>query len=108
MELASHQSQSPSPRPIDGPRGVGVIDTIEMKRSLGITHAPGVVAVLDAFPSADPQSFIGRGVRISTPAGRERTARVEGVRDHGTTISVFFGGLTRADLPVGSRIEFDD
>ena len=104
MGLASRRS----PQRVDAPAGVEIIDTIEMKESLRIAHAPGVVAVLDSFPSADPQAFVGRGVRPRTPAGRELAAQVDAVRDHGNTISFFFPGLTKADIPVGSRLEFND
>ena len=106
MGLASR----PSPiRPqVDVPGGIGIIDTIEMKESLRIAHAPGVVAVLDAFPAAEPAAFVGQTVRLRTPAGHSLPARVEAVRDHGATISFFFRGLTREDIPVGSRVEFDD
>ena len=104
MGLASRQS----PQRVDTPAGVGIVDTIEMKESLRIAHAPGVVAVLDSFPSADPQAFVGRRVRLLTSAGHELAAQVDAVRDHGTTISFFFSGLTKADIPIGSRLEFND
>jgi hypothetical protein len=105
MGLASHKS--PSPLDVNAPVSVGVIDTIQMKESLGIAHAPGIVAILDTFRPADPQTFVGRRVRLRTLAGRELPAQVDAVRDHGTTISFFFRGLTTADLPIGSRIEFE-
>jgi hypothetical protein len=101
MELVSR----PSPQGVDAPVGVGIIDTIEMKESLGIAHAPGIVVVLDSFPSADPQAFVGRDVRLLIPGGGELAARVDAVRDHGTTISFYFPGLTKADIPAGSRLE---
>ncbi|HMB07793.1 MAG TPA: hypothetical protein VKP69_29195, partial [Isosphaeraceae bacterium] len=75
---------------------------------LQIAHAPGVVAVLDSFPAAEPDAFVGRAVRLRTPAGRSIPARVGAVRDHGTTISFFFRDLTRMDIPAGSWVEFDD
>ena len=104
MGLVSRQSA----QRVDAPVGVGIVDIIEMKQSLQIAHAPGVVAVLDSFPSAAAQTFVGRDVRLLTPAGRELAVRVDAVREHGTTISFFFRGLTKADIPVGSRLEFND
>jgi hypothetical protein len=106
MGLASRQS--PSQQRADVPASVGIIDTIVMKESLAIDHAPGVVTVLDSFPSADPQVFVGRAVDLRSPAGGVQTAQIDAVRDHGTTISFFFRGLTAADIPVGSRLEFND
>jgi hypothetical protein len=105
MGLASRPS--PGHAQVDAPGGIGIIETIAMKESLGIAHAPGVVAVLDAFPAAEPEAFVGQSVRLRTPAGRSFPAQVDAVRDHGTTISFFFRGPTRADIPVGSRVEFD-
>ncbi len=93
---------------MDAPGRVGIIDTIEMKESLRIPHAPGVVAVLDSFAATELERFVGRAVRLLTPTGGSTPARVDGVRDHGTTISFFFRGLTRRDIPEGSWVEFDD
>ena len=106
MGLASRRSAD-QPR-IDNPGGVEIIETIEMRESLGIAHAPGIVAVLDSFPSAEPDAFAGRQVEIRIPDGRSIPARVEAVRDRGATISFFFRGLTPTDVPEGSRVEFDD
>lgn len=92
---------------IDPREGVAVFDVIEMKPSLGLDHAPGVVAVLDAFPSSEPQKYVDRPVVIRAADAEPRFARVGAVRDHGATVSFFFQNLTGADVPVGSRIEFE-
>lgn len=105
LGLVSERSRSP--RRVDAPGGIRVIDTIDMKESYGVAHAPGVVAVLDSYRPADPQGFIGRVVQIRPPSGRSFAARVEGVRDHAETISFFFKGLTVGEIPVGSSVEFD-
>lgn len=105
--MAHVSNRSPGPRPAEAPGVVAIVDTIEMKSSLGIAHAPGVVAVLDSFAPPDPTAFVGLQVRIRTADGRERCARVEAVRDHGTTISFFFRGLNRADVPIGARLAFE-
>ena len=104
MGLVSRRSTDPRHEAVGG---VGVIDTIIMKPSLGIAGAPGVVAILDGFRPADPGAFVGQVVRLRTPSGATCSAPVEAVRDHGTTISFFFRGLNGADVPVGSRVEFD-
>jgi hypothetical protein len=85
-----------------------VLDTIEIRPSAELVHAPGLVAVLDAFPSDNPDAFVGRDVRLHTPDGQERIARIEAVRDHGVTISFFFRNLSKAGLPLGSRVEFEE
>ncbi|MEJ7636469.1 MAG: hypothetical protein WKF75_00390 [Singulisphaera sp.] len=79
-----------------------------MRDSLGASHIPGVVAILESFLPTEPQALVGRQVRIRTASGRVFSERVRGVREHGTTISLFFEGLTKVDIPIGSHIEFDD
>jgi len=105
MALASDRNQAPAQAEVH--RGVGVVDAIEIKPSHGLPHASGVAAVLDAFPAVAPRDYVGRTVHIRTPAGSELTAKVGDVRDHRTTISLFFEGLTRSDVPIGSRLEFE-
>jgi len=104
MGLVSRPSSSP--RQVDGPGGIPIIDIIDMKESLGIAHAPGVVVVLDSIRPSVPAGRVGRVIRLRTPSGTETLATVEAVRDHGTTVSLFFRGLSRAEIPAGSRVEF--
>jgi hypothetical protein len=89
-------------------RWARVGDIFEIKASYGLDSPPGVVAVLDNFPSPDPESFVGRIAEIRTEAGHQFAARVSATRDHGPTISLFFEGLGREDIPIGSRIGFVD
>ncbi len=102
MGLASGRSLGPLRA--DDEVGVQVVDTIEMKESYGIDHAPGVVAILGDCRPADPRGYVGRAARIRTPDGLSRLARIDGARDHGTTISLFFRGLAPADVPIGASI----
>ena len=104
MELASGPSVKSS-RAAVRRDGAKVVDTIEMKESLGISHAPGVVAVLGEFPMAEPEILVGRQVSIRRPDGVESIAVVEAVRDHTTTTSLFFRGFTKTDVPIGSFID---
>lgn len=97
--------RGPSPRTSDVPKSIGIIDMIEMRPSAGLAHAPGVVVVLEAYPSDDPEDSVGRDVRLCTPDGRRRIARIEAVRDHGVTISFFFRSLSKSDVPLGTRVE---
>jgi hypothetical protein len=99
---------SPGPRPVDASGGIRVMDVIDMKESLGTAYAPGVVVVLDSFPSAHPQGFAGRIAQIRTPSGHAFSAPIEAVRDHLKTISFFFRGLTSAEIPIGSCLDFED
>lgn len=106
MALLSDQGRAT--RGIELPRDVSVIDVIEMKAGRGLDHAPGVVAVLDSFPSAKPELYIGRIATIRRADGRITTAEVEATRSHRVTISFFFRGLMPDDVPIGSRITIDE
>lgn len=104
------------PPPADHPRRppsaarrwVRVGDAFEIEASYGLRSPPGVVAVLENFPSPDPESFVGRTVEARTEAGHTYTAQVAAAKDHGPTISLLFEGLGREDIPIGSRIGFVD
>lgn len=104
MGLASGRSAKPS-RAAPRRDRAKVVDTIEMKESLGISHAPGIVTVLDDFQMARPEILIGRRVMICRPDGSELVATIEAVRDHLRTMSLFFRGLTTAEIPLGSSID---
>ena len=104
MGLASGRSAKPT-RVAARHDGALVVDLIEMKESLGLSHAPGIVAVLKRFPMANPEILVGRRVSIRRPDGAERVESVEAVRDHGTTTSLFFRGLIPGDIPIGSSID---
>ncbi len=92
------------PSPGDVPETVPVREVIDLDASYHLDHEPGVVLVLDAFVVEDVSSLIGQYVQVRT-ASRRRRLRIDDARDHGTTISLFFGGLTSADVPVGSLVE---
>lgn len=82
-----------------------VFDLIEMRESAGHRYAPGVVVILDHLRPDDPNAYIGKHVHITNPSGQTFDAKVEAVRDHRASISFFLRGLTRTDVPIGSRIE---
>lgn len=87
-------------------RGVAARDLIKIT---GLhDHAPGVAAVLDAFPSPSPGVYVGKVATIRRPDGGG-VSRVEvgDARDHGVTISLFFAGLGLEDVPIGSEITVD-
>lgn len=85
-----------------------VQDAFDIKASYGPGQAPGVVLVLESFPMESPRSLVGHPVKVWTPEGRSRVVPVDDVRDHGKTVSLFFKGLGRADLPAGSVVEFPE
>ena len=105
MALLSDQSRAA--RGVELPRSISVIDVIEMKPGLGLAQAPGMVAVLDAFPAADPGVYVGRTAAIRHACGRVVSAEVEAARDHRATISFFFRDLTPADVPIGCEVSID-
>jgi hypothetical protein len=86
---------------------VRVIDTFEIKESYPTSHEPGVVAVLDSSPAPDAQAFVGKSVRVRPTTGAAFDAPVDGARDHLKTVSFFFKGLTKEDIPIGSCIEVE-
>jgi len=84
-----------------------VIDAFEAKSAVVAGSVPGLVVVLDAFRPPEPQQYVDRPVVIRTAESEPRFARIGAVRDHGATISFFFQNLTMADVPIGSRVEFE-
>jgi hypothetical protein len=86
---------------------VPVIDVITMKTGWGLDHAPGVVAVLDAFPAEDPNAYVGRVATIRHENGRVVNAEIEAARSHRVTISFFFRGLIPDDVPLGCRLSVE-
>jgi hypothetical protein len=88
--------------------GVQVHDAFDSKASYNLDYPPGVVAVLDGFAYRGPGRFIGKTVRIVTAGGPPILATIDDARDHGTTISFFFKGLSTRDVPIGSIVSLED
>lgn len=88
--------------------GVQVHDAFESKASYNLDDPPGMVAVLEGFASRSPGRFIGQAVRIVTGSGTPIRATIDDARDHGTTISFFFKGLSKRDVPIGSIVSLED
>jgi hypothetical protein len=88
--------------------GVRVHDAFDSKTSYNLDGPPGVVAVLDGFAYRGPGRFIGKAVRIDAGAGDSIRATIDDARDHGTTISFFFKGLSKRDVPIGSIVSLED
>lgn len=90
------------------PTTAQVLDAIAMREGIGHRYAPGVVVILDHLRPDDPDAYIGKRVHITNPSGRAFDAAVEAVRDHGVSISFFLRGLSKADVPIGSRVEIGE
>jgi len=88
--------------------GFCVFDVIEMREGIGLEHAPGVVVILDHLRPDDPDEYIGKRIHITNPSGRSFDATVEAVRDHRASISFFLRGLSKTDVPIGSRVEIGE
>jgi hypothetical protein len=88
--------------------GIRVHDAFDSKALYNPDDPPGVVAVLDGFAYRGPGRFVGRAVRIDTGAGDPIRATIDDARDHGTTISFFFKGLSKRDVPIGSIVSLED
>jgi hypothetical protein len=88
--------------------GVPVHDSFDSKASDNLDDPPGVVAVLDGFRYRGPRRLIGKPARIVTAGGTPIRATIDDARDHGTTISFFFKGLSKRDVPIGSIVFLED
>ena len=106
MELLS--APSVEVHRLETPAGVAVVDVIPIRLAHGLDYPSGLAVVLDACPAADPTSFVGRVASIRPPGGVPRGERIADVRDHEVTISFFFEGLKREDVPIGSTITVVD
>ncbi len=82
-----------------------VKDVFEIKEDYRTGHEPGLVAVLDRLVSPDPASLIGKAALVQSPGGEMLRLRIDEAKDHGAVNSLFFKGLTPAEVPIGSRIE---
>ena len=96
------------PTKVEGFIGIYVIDVISIKSSYGTTTTPGTVAVLDGFRSEEPQAHVGRTASIRTPDGSSCLVKVDAVRDHGKTISLYFQDMNAASVPIGSLVDLGD
>jgi hypothetical protein len=84
-----------------------VTDTISINPYCGAgVDLTGVVVVLDMVVTDKPDSLRGRMAEIATPAGVIRH-RIDAAKDHGTATSLLLLDLTRADVPIGSRVEVE-
>ena len=106
MALASSRSGIRKSDRLRG--GVRVCDAFEVKAAHGLDGPPGVVVVLDGFAYRSPRRLIGRAVRIVTGTGDPVRATIDEVRDHGTTISFFFKGLSTRDVPIDAMVSLED
>ena len=109
MGLLSGRKRRSSRRKIDRLRdGVLVHDAFESKPSYQVDYPTGVVAVLDSFPDRYPRRFVGKVVRIVAGSNQEIQATIADARTHNTTISFFFKGLSRRDVPIGALVFLED
>lgn len=106
MELLSDPSHL-TRRPEVLPAQV-VRDLVEVRPSYGLDCPPGLGVILESCPMDDPSSLTGRSACIRVRGHEPRVERIADVRDHLTTISFFFEGLTAADVPIGSTITVID
>lgn len=81
-----------------------VRDLVEVRSSYGLDYPAGLGVILDSCPMDDPATLVGRSACIRVRGHEPRLVRIADVRDHLTTISLFFQGLTAADVPIGSTV----
>ncbi len=94
-------------RRLEDENPVKIVDVFEIRAEYGLQHSAGLVTVLESSPHLEPPDLIGRGVRLETPNGRPIHATIAEVKQHGPTSSFFFEGLSKADVPIGTRISFE-
>ncbi len=85
---------------------VRVHDTIAIRATDNPQQVAGTVVILDSFCPVEPGSFVGEMARIVVGESSSEPLTIRAVRDHGATISFFFEGLSKADVPIGSWVEF--
>ncbi|MGL4550458.1 MAG: hypothetical protein ACRC33_04665 [Gemmataceae bacterium] len=77
---------------------------IQIKPEYELRPDWGLVAILDRRVCEDPAVLIGRVAEVRTPEGRGLWLRIDDARDHLVSSSVFFGGLTPDEVPIGSTV----
>jgi len=84
-----------------------VTDAFEIKDVHKTRHAPGLVVVVDSLVTKDPTELVGKLARIRTPSGTLRRLPIHEAKEHGPVNSLFFKGLTLADVPLQSEIDLE-
>jgi len=82
--------------------GVRVQDTFEIRAAYKPGVVPGLVVVLAGYPDRQPRRHVGKVATLTRPDGSSLRAAVAEAKDHGPTISLFFPGLSKVDIPIGS------
>lgn len=78
-------------------------DTFEIDTKHGTDHPPGLVVVLDRQIAS--ANLHGTVAAIRSPYGVTSCLRIDDVKDHLESTSLFFRGKTIKDVPVDSQIE---
>jgi hypothetical protein len=79
-------------------------DLVEIKEEYKTGHEPGLVVVLDTLIPQDPADLVGRVAEILTPTKGRMRSPIQDAKNHGTATSLFFRGLVREDIPLGSEV----
>jgi hypothetical protein len=79
-------------------------DLFEIKEEYKTGHEPGLVIVLDTLIPQDPTDLVGRIAEIQIPTKGNIRLPIQEVQHHGTATSLFFPGLARENIPLGSEI----
>ena len=82
-------------------------EVIEIKPGMaGMKHAPGLVVVFDASAIGKGQPKAGMRVTLSRSDVVDVELVVGEAKSHGIAISLFFEGLTRREIPIGSTLSW--
>lgn len=81
-----------------------VVDAFPIETKYAVTHAPGLVVVLDVRLPGAPAALRGLLAEVTSPNGRRSTLTIDDAKDHGASTSLYFRGLRADDIPVGSYV----
>jgi hypothetical protein len=89
---------------VEETKAVKIKDVFEIKEKYNAGHDPGLVVVLDALTARNPEVLAGFIPTVQTPSGEALHLSIDEAEEHGSVNSLFFKGLVREDIPVGSSI----
>ena len=87
-----------------------VKDHIELRPEYGDSDglAPGLIVTFDYGGDIELLPDLDDLVRLTTPFGEARAARVSELKQLGSACGVVFSNLTKRDAPLGTTLEWAD
>src|SRR5437764_89752 len=79
-------------------------DVFESQSAYQTGHDPGLVVVLDALITRNPDWLAGCIAYVQSRSGEELRLTIDEAKEHGPANSLFFRGLTRDQIEPGGEI----